>query len=41
MLKKKLGGAKETIRIAIARSEVKRKDIKNQIGFREIGNGKL
>ena len=41
MLKKKLGGAKETIWIAIARSEVKRKDIKNQIGFREIGNGKL
>ena len=41
MLKKKLGGAKEIIGIAIARSEAQRKDIMNQIGFREIGNEKL
>lgn len=41
MLKKKLGGVKELIAIAIARTEIQRKDIMNQIGFREIGKGKL
>ena len=41
MLEKKLGGVKELVGIAIARSETQRKEIMDQIGFREIGVEKL
>lgn len=41
MLEKKLGGVKELVAIAVARSEAQRKELMDQIGFREIGKGKL